>query len=154
MAADLERFGERITELRGELPRAQVARHAGITGAYLHALENATPNKGGRPTRPTVPMVRAIADALGASRVELLLLAGYDDDAIYDEIKERKAARPPAVEDRSRQELLDQMAHIAAVLAERERSQGDETPAPGSRRSPAAPPGTPRTGTRGTKRRA
>jgi transcriptional regulator with XRE-family HTH domain len=87
MPADMKRFAQRITELRGSLTKAQVARRAGISPAYLTTLEQGTAGK------VSVPVVRGIADAIpGASRVELLELAGYEEDAIYDRVQEARSA--------------------------------------------------------------
>lgn len=96
MAEDLKRLGERITELRGEtLPAAALARRAGISAAYLHQIEKAAVNqKTGRPTRPAVTVLRCIAWAIpGALASELLELAGWTDDAVYDRVDEARKAR-------------------------------------------------------------
>jgi transcriptional regulator with XRE-family HTH domain len=96
VAEDLKRLGERITELRGDnLPAAALARRAGISAAYLHQIEKAAINKKtGRPSRPAVTVLRCIAWAIpGALASELLELAGWSDDAVYDRVDEARKDR-------------------------------------------------------------
>lgn len=117
-------LGQRIRELRGDRSAADVARRAGIKPAYLHAIENATPGRNGDPARPSVPVLRALADALSAKRSELLLLAGHDQDAAYDQVQEMKAANAERkvmpIEDRLdaiERTLAEQGETMAAILA-------------------------------------
>lgn len=136
VARDLARLGERIKALRGETPAAVIARRAGIAPAYLHAIENASPNaKTDRPSRVSIPVLRAIAAAIpGAKASELLDLAGYEDDAVYDRMKEAKEAReakaqaPTTVEDLS--ERLDTiettMAEILRAIRAADRPPRDQ----------------------------
>ncbi len=72
-----------------------MARRAGIAPAYLHAIEGATANhKTDKPSKVSVPVLRSIAAAIpGALASELLELAGWEDDAAYDRVKEAQAAR-------------------------------------------------------------
>lgn len=94
MSVDLARLGARIRELReaSGLTPAVTARRAGVSPAYIHSVENATPSgRTGRPSLPSVPVLRGIADAVGAKRSELLELAGYDDDAALDKAAELRS---------------------------------------------------------------
>lgn len=64
---------------------AQAARRVGTTTQRWHAIEHATlSTKTGHPSKPAVPLLRAIADYLDGDRAEILELAGYADDALYD----------------------------------------------------------------------
>lgn len=116
MSPDLNALGRRVRELRGDRSAADVARRAGIKPAYLHAIENATPSGRGQPSRPSVPVLRAIADTLGASRAELLGLAGHEDDAAYDQVREMKAAR--AIAEKADLPIEDRLDAIERTLAE------------------------------------
>ena len=117
VTADLVALGRRIRDLRGSRSAADLARRAGIKPAYLHAIEHATPSGRGRPARPSVPVLRAIADALGASRAELLSLAGHEDDAAYDQVQEMRAARQPEPVE-PLDAIAQRVAAIEAQLAE------------------------------------
>lgn len=131
VSGDLTRLGERIRELRGEAPAAVVARRAGIAPAYLHAVENASTNaKTSKPSRPSVPVLRAIAGAIpGALASELLDLAGYEDDAAYDRVREAKAARetkPPATVDERLDAIEATMAEILRTVRAADRRLNDQ----------------------------
>lgn len=147
-------LGQRIRELRGQRSAADVARRAGIKPAYLHAIENATPGRSGKPARPSVPVLRSLADALGASRAELLELAGHEDDAAYDQVREMKAARAATPQEPTTPELMQELRRITEALAERLRGEEDGEDGPGAQRLRSGPPGTHNTGTHGRKRRA
>ena len=123
MAEDLKRLGERITELRGDVPAASLARRAGISAAYLHQIEKAAMNqKTGRPTRPAATVLRCIAWAIpGALASELLELAGWDDDAVYDRVDEARKARAERAGTISAETLAsyqDELRKAAAHLQE------------------------------------
>lgn len=75
-----------------KLSIANAARRAGLTQGWWHAIENATPSAStGKPSKPSVPFLRVMADALDADRAELLELAGYPEDAAYDKAFHRPA---------------------------------------------------------------
>lgn len=149
MAEDLKRFAARITELRGELSKAQVARRVGISQAYMSSIEAQK-----KRVRPAVPIIRILADVIGGSRAELLLLAGYDEDAVYDQVKEMKAARAAGAP--TEPDVYRQLEDIVAEVIERERHrQAGEAPGDGrgAQRSRPASPDTTGTDTPDTRRR-
>lgn len=159
MAGHLKRLGERISELHQGTPVAVVARRAGITPAYLHAIENAAPNrKTGQPSQPSIPVVRSIAFAIpGAVASELLELAGYpEEDIIFDRIAERKLAALEQAATTSTAGATN--AAVAAALRryveELEAESGEPLDAPdepGAQRLHLAPPNTRRTDSQGRK---
>jgi transcriptional regulator with XRE-family HTH domain len=150
VTADMSRFARRITELRGAMTKAQLARRAGISPAYLTGVENPASGK-----RPSVPVIRGIADAIpGASRSELLELAGYEEDAVYDKVKEMKAERSPEPAELSTPEMLELIRRTAEALVERFQVLEGPTPVPETRASPVEQLDRLRKGTRGTRQRA
>ncbi|MEX2553641.1 MAG: helix-turn-helix transcriptional regulator [Actinomycetota bacterium] len=95
MEVDLREFGERVKlerEKRNNMNHKVLAEFAGITPPYVYKIESGA-------IRPSVPVIRAIADALALIennvpynarrymlRIELLKLAGYEIDAIRDQL--------------------------------------------------------------------
>ena len=102
MEPDLPQLGQRIKELRESagITQAVLARRVGISAAYLSLIEGAKAKRDQPPSRPAVTILRGIAAAIpGALASELLELAGWEDDAAYDRVREAQAARaakPPA----------------------------------------------------------
>lgn len=83
---NLIRLGARLRKLRGERPPAEIASRAGISQSYLWALENPDRRpKGTRLPHPSVAKLRSLADALGASRAELLRLGGHEPEPGLDQ---------------------------------------------------------------------
>jgi transcriptional regulator with XRE-family HTH domain len=79
-------FGQWLKEARKRrrLSQEGLARAAGCTGSYISLLERAAPDKrSGAALRPSVEVVDAVAAALGVTRREARLAAGYvpPDDA-------------------------------------------------------------------------
>lgn len=141
--ADLKRFAERITELRGSLTKAQIARRAGISPAYLTAIERGD-------SLPSVPVIRGIADAIpGASRSELLELAGQEDAAVYDRLREAKAARPRP-ERLTRDEFVEE---LRGLLDRLEADSDDQRTGEGDRGAPRSPGTAPRSEGRSSRRK-
>ncbi|HUR18853.1 MAG TPA: helix-turn-helix domain-containing protein [Acidimicrobiales bacterium] len=123
---DLVLLGKRLRELRGERSSADVARRAGVSGAYLYACEQPTPNRKGEYVTPSVPYLRGIADALGAKRSELLELAGHDEDAAYDAMLEARAARASGATALGEEETVEKLeAALLGVVEELRRARGD-----------------------------
>lgn len=84
---DLQELGGRIRELREArgLTKARAARLAGLSDGYWGNLEVAAENSRTKaPPRPSVPVVRAIADTLDVERAPLLELAGWPEYADAD----------------------------------------------------------------------
>lgn len=96
VTADPVAFGRRLAELReaaGLIP-AQAARRAGVSPAYWSVVEGAIPQgRNKKPSIPRVPVIRALADAVDADRVELLELAGYEDDAAIERARAARQGR-------------------------------------------------------------
>lgn len=73
-------FGRWLKEARKgrRLSQEELARAAGCTGSYISLLERGTPDKrSGAALRPSVEVVDALAAALGVTRREARLAAGY-----------------------------------------------------------------------------
>lgn len=141
MSEDLKRLGERITELRGEsIPAAALARRAGISAAYLHQIEKAAINKKtGKPSKPAVTVLRCLAWAIpGARASELLDLAGWPDDAVYDRVDEARRARDERAGSISVETLATYQAQLQQAA---DHLQGLLGAAPALR--PGAEPGSP-----------
>jgi transcriptional regulator with XRE-family HTH domain len=100
-------FGQWLREerTRRRLSQEELARDVGCTGSYISLLECAKPDRrSGVPLRPSVEVVDAVAAALGVSRREARLAAGYvppEDAAMTErEIRLLEAYRslPPDVQ--------------------------------------------------------
>ena len=75
----MKTFGEWVYERRTSkgLTQDEVGQKAGVSKAYISAVENNKPVPSGRPQRPFQDTVCRIARALGESEREGLILAGY-----------------------------------------------------------------------------
>ena len=148
MPADMERFAQRITELRGSMTKASLARRAGISAAYVTTIEK------GKAGSVSVGNVRGLADALNASRAELLELAGHEDDAIYDRMDEMKAAAAQATKPDpatlTPAEFVRKLRQLLALLEDSD-EQPDDRGEPRERWLQPVEAGTPRTGSLDTE---
>lgn len=136
-------LGARIAELRAAagLTSAQAARRAGITAAYWHAVENASPQgRNRRPSIPRVPVLRAIADAVDGDRAELLDMAGHEDDAAIDRARAGRHAITVNTSGvdleelrRTDPEAYDQIIGMARIALDRARRRRGGEPAGGPR---------------------
>lgn len=72
----MSKVGEFIRERRlaKGLSKRQLAEKAGISHSEVHRIEN------GERQNPSVPMLVALADALGISQDDILVMAGYKKD--------------------------------------------------------------------------
>ena len=72
----MSKVGEFIRERRlaKGLSKRQLAEKAGISHSEVHRIEN------GERQNPSVPMLVALADALGIPQDDILVLAGYKKD--------------------------------------------------------------------------
>ena len=73
-------FGKwlRETRIRRGMTQALLARSIGVTDSYISHLERGDfLTKAGKPCRPAVPLVDAMAQALGVSCEEARLVATY-----------------------------------------------------------------------------
>jgi len=73
----MSKVGEFIRERRlaKGLSKRQLAEKAGISHSEVHRIEN------GERQNPSVPMLVALADALGIPQDDILVMAGYKKDA-------------------------------------------------------------------------
>lgn len=97
---DLVALGRRIKELRGEMSMGAAATRAAISVQYWSAVEAAQPGKNGEPVRVSAPVLRSMADAIEADRVELLELAGHDEAAAWDRVLAARQQRGATTEGR------------------------------------------------------
>lgn len=142
---DLAALGRRINELRERkgLSQAEAARRAGVTAAYWSMVEGAKPNTAtGRPSAPTVVVLRAIAEELDADRAELLELAGHVAAANFERERQAQVA-PPADEVDPQEyarleELVRRMVHteLQAVGIEPTEAADEEQTGESAGRSP------------------
>lgn len=121
--ADPAVLGRRIASYREQrgISIATAARRAAISSSRWHAIEQATPSGStGKPSIPIVPVLRGIADAIGAPRSELLELAGYLEDAAVDRSNEAPTdGTSVAVRLGRLREELDALTQAVASMEER-----------------------------------
>jgi len=79
---ELEVLGTLLEKTRTDrgLSARETAERAGISPAYLRAIERHENPKTGKPSRPSVDALLGLASALETDAAELLLLAGYSPD--------------------------------------------------------------------------
>jgi transcriptional regulator with XRE-family HTH domain len=116
---DPQALGAKVAELRHArgFTMAAASRIAGMSDAGWSNIENA---KG----RPSVPYIRAVADALGADRAELLDLAGFPDDAEIDRERAAHADLLRIVENVDRP-VYDRIQDMAVAALTRAHAMGD-----------------------------